>query len=203
VNTFFYMSSKPLDYFSKMSLNIKLQCYRIVMKTITPMATAMAAIDPPTPPPIAAAWLPDDGASELMLSGVVTISSPIYVYNLKWYMSDLHDCTTCCNHMHVKYDLTLVCELFGGVEFMLNVVVNISSHIHVQGRHKISYNIMTQQTFRKHIFLCFSDFSFYIFFFIDNFLKEFSKKGPIYMYNMLYSYAYKVCFYTDLRTFSL
>jgi len=32
---------------------------------------------------------------------------------------------------------------------------------------------MTQQTFRKHIFLCFSDFSFFIFFFvIDNFLKE-------------------------------
>ena len=60
-------------------------------------------------------------------------------------MSDLHDCTTCCTHMHVKYDLTLVCE-------------------------------------------------FYIFFFIDNFLKEFSKKGPIYMYNMLYSYAYKYAF---------
>ena len=35
---------------------------------------------------------------------------------------------------------------------------------------------MTQQTFRKHIFLCFSDFYFFIFFFIDNFLKEFSKK---------------------------
>jgi len=31
---------------------------------------------------------------------------------------------------------------------------------------------MTQQTFRKHIFLCFSDFSFFIFFFIDNFLKD-------------------------------
>ena len=39
-----------------------------------------------------------------------------------------------------------------------------------------SYNIMTQQTFRQTIFLCFSDFSFFIFFFIDNFLNEFSKK---------------------------
>jgi len=28
----------------------------------------------------------------------------------------------------------------------------------------------------KTYFLCFSDFSFFIFFFIDNFLKEFSKK---------------------------
>jgi len=45
-----------------------------------------------------------------------------------------------------------------------------------KGRHKNSYSIMTQQTFRKHIFLCFSDFSFFIFFFIDNFIKEFSKK---------------------------
>jgi len=43
------------------------------------------------------------------------------------------------------------------------------------GRHKNSYNIMRQQTFRKNIFLCFSIFSFF-FFFIDNFLKEFSKK---------------------------
>jgi len=43
-----------------------------------------------------------------------------------------------------------------------------------QGTTQNSYNIMTQQTFRKHIFLCFSDF--FIFFFIDNFLKEFSKK---------------------------
>jgi len=45
-----------------------------------------------------------------------------------------------------------------------------------KGRHKNSYNIMTQQTFRKHIFLCFSDFSVFYFLFIDNFLKEFSKK---------------------------
>jgi len=29
---------------------------------------------------------------------------------------------------------------------------------------------MTQQTFRKNVFLCFSDFSYFIFFFIDNFL---------------------------------
>jgi len=30
---------------------------------------------------------------------------------------------------------------------------------------------MTQQTFRKHIFLCFSDFSFFIFFFLLIILK--------------------------------
>jgi len=52
------------------------------------MATAMAANDPPTPPPISAALLFVEFASELMLSGVVTISSPIYEYNLKWYISD-------------------------------------------------------------------------------------------------------------------
>jgi len=39
-----------------------------------------------------------------------------------------------------------------------------------------SYNIMTQQTFRQTIFLCFSDFSFFYSIFIDNFLNEFSKK---------------------------
>jgi len=33
-----------------------------------------------------------------------------------------------------------------------------------QGTTQNSYNIMTQQTFRKHIFLCFSDFSVFVFF---------------------------------------
>jgi len=46
---------KAFGLFSKMSLNIKPQYYRIVMNMITPMTTAIAAIDPPTPPPIAAA----------------------------------------------------------------------------------------------------------------------------------------------------
>jgi len=45
-----------------------------------------------------------------------------------------------------------------------------------QGTTQNSYNIMTQQTFKQTIFLCFSDFNFFIFFFIDNFLNEFSKK---------------------------
>jgi len=58
------------------------------MNTITP--TVMARIVPPTPPPISAAWLPDDGASELMLGVVLNISYHIYVYNLKWFISDLH-----------------------------------------------------------------------------------------------------------------
>jgi len=42
-------------------------------------------------------------------------------------------------------------------------------------RHKNTYNIMTQQTFRKTIFLCFSDFSFFIVYFIDNFLNLISE----------------------------
>ena len=43
-------------------------------------------------------------------------------------------------------------------------------------RHKNAYNIMTQQTFRKTIFLCFSDFFLFFYFFIDNFLNKFSKE---------------------------
>jgi len=45
-----------------------------------------------------------------------------------------------------------------------------------KGRHKNSYNIMTQQTFRKHIFLCFSDFSVFLFFLLIISFFFFSKK---------------------------
>jgi len=41
-------------------------------------------------------------------------------------------------------------------------------------RHKNTHNIMTQHTFRRNYIFVFSDF--FIFFFIYNFLNEFSKK---------------------------
>jgi len=49
------------------------------------MTTAMTTTDPPTPPPITAAWLVDDGCSELMLRVVVNIIS-----HIKGLRSDLH-----------------------------------------------------------------------------------------------------------------
>ena len=58
-----------------------------------------------------------------------------------------------------------------------------------QGTTKNSYNIMTQQIFRKHIFLWFSDFSFFIFFFIDNFLKEFSILDSLCKFQKYFVYA--------------